>query len=301
MKTLIREFLYYSRTEQRGIIVLGTLVLLVIAFRIYLRVSANNEIIIPPEEFQAIRQWVAQQSKQDSILQETRSFKRPEKKKLTVTESFHPNILEQKDWMALGFSEKESLSILKFRSKSGGFRYKEDLQKLFCMTEERYAVLAPFVLLPAKPEYSDKKSSFPSSKQHRPPGILEINQADSLQLITVRGIGPGWARRILKRRSQLGGFYSLDQLLEIKGLSDSLLTILRPFLKIDTTRIQKLDINHIPLEEIQKHPYCWYGVGKSIVNYRLQHGPYKTVDELKKIYTLRPETFEKLVHYVTIE
>jgi DNA uptake protein ComE-like DNA-binding protein len=205
--------------------------------------------------------------------------------------------MKENDWVKIGFTQKEASSIIKFQNKSGGFKFKEDLKKLYCMSDERFLSLEPFLNLPEK---TNKSEQFNKSTK-RQIAIIELNRCDSIALVSLRGIGPGWARRIIKRRNQLGGFYCLEQLLEMKGFNDTLLNTLRLQVRVDSSLIQKLNINQLSLEDLQKHPYCWYGVGKSIVNYRLQHGPFRTVEGLKKIYTLRPEIYEKLVHYVKLE
>jgi DNA uptake protein ComE-like DNA-binding protein len=240
---------------------------------------------------------VKQMDQEDSMRTHEQNYSYEKKSKLIINHAIDPNTMKENDWVKIGFSKKEASSIVKFQTKAGGFKFKEDLKKLYCMSDERFLSLEPFLNLPEK---SYKSEQFPKNTK-RQIAIIELNSCDSIALISLRGIGPGWARRIIKRRNQLGGFYCLEQLLEMKGFNDTLLNTLRTQVKVDSSFIQKLNINQLSLEDLQKHPYCWYGVGKSIVNYRLQHGPFRTVEGLKKIYTLRPETYEKLVHYVKLE
>jgi len=44
---------------------------------------------------------------------------------------------------------------------------------------------------------------------------VELNSADSTELVQLTGIGSVFANRILKYRELLGGFYSTAQLLEV--------------------------------------------------------------------------------------
>ena len=297
MKTLIREFLHFSRTEQKGIIVLAALTFIAIGFRIWIRLDSEVTFHIPPNELIALQEMVKQMDQEDSTQVHEQNFSYEKKSELTINKVIDPNNMKENDWVKIGFSKKEASSILKFQNKSGGFKFKEDLKKLYCMSDQRFLSLEPFLNLPDK---TYKSEQFPKNTK-RQIAIIELNRCDSNALVSLRGIGPGWARRIIKRRDQLGGFYCLEQLLEMKGFSDTLLNTLRTQVKVDTSFIQKLKINILSLEDLQKHPYCWYGVGKSIVNYRLQHGPFRNVEGLKNIYTLRPEIYEKLVHYVKLE
>ena len=72
-------------------------------------------------------------------------------------------------------------------------------------------------------------------------------------------------------------------------------------IKIDTNLITKIPINTCTIEELQKHPYCWYGVGKIIGNYRSKHGAFQSLSEIKNIYAVKPEIFEKLRHYLILK
>ena len=297
MKTLIREFLHFSRTEQKGIIVLAALTFIAIGFRIWIRLDSEVTFHIPPNELIALQEMVKQMDQEDSTQVHEQNYSYEKKSELIINKAIDPNNMKENDWVKIGFSKKEASSIIKFQTKCGGFKFKEDLKKLYCMSDERFLSLEPFLNLPEK---SYKSEQFPKNTK-RQIAIIELNRCDSISLVSLRGIGPGWARRIIKRRDQLGGFYCLEQLIEMKGFSDTLLNTMRMQVKVDSSMIQKLNINQLSLEDLQKHPYCWYGVGKSIVNYRLQHGPFRNVEGLKNIYTLRPEIYEKLVHYVKLE
>ena len=64
---------------------------------------------------------------------------------------------------------------------------------------------------------------------------LDLNTAASFDLHAVPGIGPGMAKRILQYRNTTGGFISLDQLLEVKGIGKKTLLKIKPFLSVDGT------------------------------------------------------------------
>ena len=49
---------------------------------------------------------------------------------------------------------------------------------------------------------------------------VSINKANAEELEAVRGIGPAMAERIVNYRQANGGFKSLDQLKEVKGIGD---------------------------------------------------------------------------------
>lgn len=62
-----------------------------------------------------------------------------------------------------------------------------------------------------------------------PAGQIDINAADADTLATVPGIGPGLAERIVAFRSSNGAFASVDELLDVSGITDRRLDALLPY------------------------------------------------------------------------
>jgi len=49
-------------------------------------------------------------------------------------------------------------------------------------------------------------------------GVVNVNSANSAQLQTLNGIGPSKAQEILKYRKAHGGFKTVDELINVKGI-----------------------------------------------------------------------------------
>ncbi|OGQ99501.1 MAG: hypothetical protein A2505_03555 [Deltaproteobacteria bacterium RIFOXYD12_FULL_55_16] len=62
---------------------------------------------------------------------------------------------------------------------------------------------------------------------------IPINQADKELLITIPGIGPAFARRIIEFREQLGRINDIEELDEVKGIGPAKLKILKTHLVAD--------------------------------------------------------------------
>lgn len=59
------------------------------------------------------------------------------------------------------------------------------------------------------------------------PGPVDLNSATAEQLDTLSGIGPATAKAIIERRTQLGRFRSVDDLLSVKGIGEAKLDSIR--------------------------------------------------------------------------
>lgn len=63
-------------------------------------------------------------------------------------------------------------------------------------------------------------------------GIININTATSTQLQTLNGIGDTYARRIIEYREANGGFDSIDELINVKGIGEKRLENIRPYITL---------------------------------------------------------------------
>lgn len=81
---------------------------------------------------------------------------------------------------------------------------------------------------PVCPELADIPFDEPAAA-HK---VVDLNTADETALLDLPGIGPARARAILAYRGAHGGFRSLTQLLQIRGIGRALLKQLRPLVTL---------------------------------------------------------------------
>lgn len=86
-----------------------------------------------------------------------------------------------------------------------------------------YAPGAAYVPAPAQ-GYSTGRSRGAAQSSG---GIVNINTASEQELDTLPGVGPVTAKRIIEYRNQVGGFRSIDQLLDVKGIGPKKLERMR--------------------------------------------------------------------------
>jgi DNA uptake protein ComE-like DNA-binding protein len=129
-----------------------------------------------------------------------------------------------------------------------------------------YAI-SPMMMVPGNQGAGSSAGDSAGQASKRPPKI-EINSADSLALLELPGIGPSYAKRILKYRQMLGGYATVSQLLEVYGMDSARYSGFRSLIRVDTARVRKLNVNKATFKELLAHPYLEYEHVKAIARYR---------------------------------
>lgn len=127
--------------------------------------------------------------------------------------------------------------------------------------------------------------------------IVNINSADTLQLLNLPVVGPFFARNIVEYRNKLGGYVEKEQLLEVYGLDSSRYEIILPYVSIDAVSVKKIRVNYDDFKTILRHPYIEYDDVKKIVNHRETKGMITNWEQYKKVVK-RKDVNEKLERYL---
>jgi len=235
----------------------------------------------------------------------TRSF--THEKPATRLFEFDPNTLSPEGWRRLGLRDRAIQIIQNYLSHGGKFRQPSDLEKIYGLPKELAAQLLPYVRIKSPKTFSvdndrsSGKQEEPPRFKKRAPTIVDINVADTLALIALPGIGNKLAHRIINFREKLGGFYSVEQVRETYGLSDSTFQKIRSLLKVSGEYCKKININTADYKTLSQHPYIGKNIGNAIIKYREQHGNYESVEELRKIVVITEQKFSKMRNYLVTE
>jgi competence protein ComEA len=65
-----------------------------------------------------------------------------------------------------------------------------------------------------------------------PAGVLNLNTASVVELETLPDVGPVLAGRIVAHRDSIGGFTTVEQLLEVDGIGDKTFATLRELVTV---------------------------------------------------------------------
>ncbi|MFD1143088.1 helix-hairpin-helix domain-containing protein [Larkinella insperata] len=322
---LLRDYFGVSQQEARGMFVLllftGLLLLLPVAYRLFVPDQVPDTSEADRRQLDSLVALL----EVDKTVSEDRDANRPGRYEPAVASekaerfAFNPNAIDAGSWQRLGAPRWLAERIVRYRSKGGRFRQKEDLLKIYDFSPEFYAELEPYIQLAAesradKPyehreRYARKKDlgdkPYPSGRptysgERLAKPVLQpfdINTADTTDLIKLRGIGSKLAGRIIKFRDGLGGFVSADQYAEVFGLDSLALEELNKYGRV-LSPVKKLAINTATAEELDRHVYLSKRQAEIIVNYRAQHGPFVSPESLRTIRVLDAKTIERLKPYL---
>lgn len=276
MKPLIKNYLSVTKKEWNGLVVLILLIIAVwTAPAVYQRYHKDKLINLNGFEATAARLHM---QAVDTAKVAVKMF------------GFNPNHLSTNDWKKLGLTDKQITTIKHYEAKGGRFYTKADLKKMYALTGDDYKRLEPYVKLPEKDSFTEK-----------PFTVVELNTADSARLTTIKGVGAGYAKLIMRYRDRLGGFYKKEQLKEIFGIDSLMYLDLAPQVRVDASRISKINLNTATQNSLMVFPYLTYKQKNAIVEYRNQHGNYAALSDLKNIPIIDDGILSKIAPYISFK
>lgn len=296
MYNKIKPYFDISRREYRGMIVIFVIFIL-----IYIFPYVYEKIIWSPLEYK-VEELVPYVEEIESFNGSKTKLYNNDKEVLSVVEGqtffdFNPNNLPVTEWVKLGLSEKQANIIKKYEEKGGKFYKKEDLKRIYSISEQQYARLEPYIKIPVL-KTIDVKQFKKETIQHE---LLPINSVDSFSIQLIKGIGPAFASRIIKYRDRLGGFVNKEQLREVYGIDSVKFDQISSQIEIDANNITTININTITFEDFKGFPYLTNRQKNVLLAYRKQHGGYTALSELKKAAFLSSETVEKIAPYIKFD
>lgn len=217
---------------------------------------------------------------------------------------FDPNTATSEELQRLGLPKKVVLTILNFRNKGGGFYKREDLAKIYGLSETDFERLFPYIKIEEKQAApllaSYEPAQIPVEYEATAPIKININTASAEEWQQLQGIGPYFSKQICNFRDKLGGFVSIDQVGETRGFPDSTFQKVKAFLVLDQPA-KTINLNTASAKELSAHPYLNWSQANAIVKYRGQHGNFAYLDQLENIVILDKETLEKIRPYLEVE
>lgn len=242
---------------------------------------------------------------------------------------FNPNTISADSLVLLGFTPGQAQVVLNYREKGGVFRRKEDFAKIYSVSARMYERLQDYITVPAGRTGSGSTASEASAGKRRPvkrhegaeehgpkkafrrdsaaerirwspPELLvELNGADSAELVKLYGIGGYYAGKIIAYRERIGNFYTPEQLMEIRGIDSARYLGFKENVVADTSMIRKFSLDTASRRFLSAHPYIGPYTARGILLLRQRFGAeYCTLENLERERLLTPQTREALRHYI---
>jgi competence ComEA-like helix-hairpin-helix protein len=288
-----QEPFYISKRNRRGVFTLFFFSIVVVFIpRILMYFEKEDKIIISVEEIKSLdkkKAFFKYKNRYKNEYSKVDKYKIPSRK-------FDPNEYSKEQWMELGLSEKQAIVVLKFTDR--GIYSNDDLKKIFVIPERLFEKIKDSTFYPKKETISQIKREL---NQDRPSiNLLDLNHASLEEFTKINGIGPFYAKQIIRYREQLGGFNAREQLLEVWKMNLETYDKLKDYVFIQKGDLKKISLNSTNINELNNHPYLSWNQANSIIKMRDQRGSFRSINEIKESVLIDEETFVKLVPYLTL-
>lgn len=248
---------------------------------------------LKPEEYEVIKDYIVIErqsySKDYSYDGNSHKYHNYEAGEQAELFDFDPNTVTKDELLKLGFKPWQAENIVKYRSKGGRFKQPSDISKIHGVDTDFAEKLMPYI-----------KISTPNETVSHDI-IVNINTASETDLMKLNGIGVTFAKRIVAYREKLGGFFTVEQIREVYGMSDELYNGILPYLKVGNEAIRTININSADFKALVSHPYIDKNIANAILNYREFAKTIKSTDELVKQKALSQNEYDKISKYISVE
>ncbi len=298
----LKDFFDFSKGERIGILVLLVLIFFLLTGHLIMNHIKPGTDFDYTEFREKVNEWYTEEELITASGYESQAVTQKDKIEYKLS-NFDPNFADKSKLRELGINEKTSNTLLRYREKGGVFYKKEDLRKIYGLSDSLYELLAPYIQIGVvRNEIRSQKQTVKAwNEVKKEVPLIELNQVDSVGLLPLPGIGPVFAGRIVKYRNLLGGFYSEEQLKEVYGLSSESIESIHKLICLDTSFIKKIDLNEASVKQLIKHPYLNTYQAEAILYFRDYNGRFESVSELLNNKLLPAGNFEKAKHYFEIK
>lgn len=291
------KFFYLQKSDRRTIILL---LCVIVAAVVVIKVIDDGST----EEAAPTLQVTDKQDHRQRQQPRSHAYYQTEERKAELF-PFDPNTADSTQLLRLGLQPWQVRNIYKYRAAGGVYRQPRDFARLYGLTLKQYRRLEPYIRIkeedmPAeryfyKYEPIEERDTMKYPIKLQAEERIVLNRADTAQLRKVPGIGPYFARKIVEYRERLGGYYRVQQLLEIEDFPETAVDF---FIIPDDTQLRKLNINRLSLNELKRHPYLNFYQARAIVDYRRLHGTIQSLDQFSLLRDFPREAIERLTPYV---
>lgn len=276
-------FFRFTSDQRKGIMALFVLIVL---FQAGYFIFNSIDFTTQKEKSEEEKSWLALQSEIDELKANKNSTK-------DTIYPFNPNYISDYRGYMLGLSVQQIDRLHKFRKSGKYVNSAADFKKVTGVSDNLLYKLSPYFKFPvwindvktaSSFKYASVKENVTSVKEQRFTKMIDINEALEEDLIKVYGIGPYYAKAILRRRADFGAFVSMDQMDDFKEFSVEAKAGLKKNFNIESDPlVNKINVNTASLLQLSRFPYFSKEIARGILTQRSMNGRIKRIDELLEI------------------
>ena len=328
-----RDWFIFSKGERRAILLLALLIIVVMVLLCYRPTITSKEptLLSNTDSVATLLQKLQSiPTSQPSTKTKSPSYgiQAPHNEQ-REPHKFNPNTADSLELLSIGLTLQVTRNILRYRRAGGHFRRPEDLARIYGLHDTTFAAIKPYIDIPTKNqpriEYKEKvkgindkageenvlsdqdptpiynikrNTAYPTKQAKLKPGqFVELNTADTTELMKIPGIGPVYAKMIVEYRELLGGYCHISQLHELTILPEDI----GDWVQISTPQQKKLKVNKLSITQLRTHPYITFYQAKAIVELRKREGNIKSVRQLLFLDEFSEKDITRLSPYLSFE
>ncbi len=226
-----------------------------------------------------------------TISENKNSLSKNSKSEIQISGFFDPNTADFNKLNEFGFNRFQANNLIQYRKKEGTFKSKNDLLKIYGIDSAFFNSIEKYISIELINEIKLPNKGLVIAH-------IELNSADTTELMKLAGIGSVYANRIIKYRNLLGGYYSTSQLLEIYNMPVETFKNIENSISADTLLIKRIHINFAEYADLLRHPYLNKTQVAAILKYRDRNGSFQNISQLETNGLIDSETFQKIRPYL---
>ena len=286
----MKDEFFYAPSQRRGIIFL---LVLIIGYFTYLIIKNQSEQQLEPIKF--LEDLPVFPSKNAN-----KTIRLPIKK--------NPNHWSKHDWESLGFSEKQILIIENYKSSIKKFNSKNELFRCYAFSEENKKMLDTIVQFPIVNKINQNLKSFLILASTKEPdfGLNKIFDTVYYQKIKNRFqyyIKPNRKNIRILKNLKTGKVYSSDTVTINSKLLKMIISKKKYKKNFPKTTPQAFEvaINVSDTTSFKKIKGIGSKRAVQILKYRNLLGGFKSVNQLKEVYSINDSLFESIKYFLIIK
>lgn len=262
------------------------LFILIIIFQASYFILNSIDFTTQREKSEEEKSWLALQAEIDVLKQKKNIAK-------DTIYPFNPNFISDYKGYMLGLSVQEIDRLHRFRKSGKYVNSASDFKEVTLVSDGLLRKLSPYFKFPDwindsraadHSVHTSPKEKTSYIKNVRLLKVMDINEALEEDLIKVYGIGPYYAKAILRRRADLGAFVSMNQMDDFKEFSEEAKEGLKKNFKTESNPlVNKINVNTASLLQLSRFPYFNKEVARGILTQRSMNGRINRIDELLEI------------------